>query len=505
LKQIQTALISVSNKEGLIPILEELKKLGVKIISTGGTHQFVKNKGYEVHKIEDITGYPSILGGRVKTLHPKIFGGILTRRSDVTDEKDRQKYEIEFIDLVIVDLYPFAEVYHQSDDEDEIIENIDIGGVSLIRAAAKNFKDVLIIPSKDQYSFLLDILVQKKGCSDLNDRKLMASQAFSITSAYDKNIFSYFSKDKGEALKHSYGNSIKLRYGENPHQEGYFHGDLNDAIFQHHGKQLSYNNILDIDAALRLISDLDDNSIAVIKHLNPCGVASRENLMEAWKDALACDPLSAYGGIIATKAIIDKELAEEINKIFFDIIICSGYSFDALEKLKTKKNRIILQINNAEELPFEDVRTALFGLLVQQRDTRIETERDLNFVTNYRPSKAEIDDLLFANCIVKNVKSNAIVIVKNRQMIGVGVGQTSRIDALKQAVLKAKTFGFDLKNAVIASDAFFPFHDSLEIAHNEGIRCAIQPGGSIRDQECIEFCDKNEMGMVFTGIRHFKH
>lgn len=505
MKQIRTALISVFNKDGLIPILEELRKLGVKVISTGGTYQFIKNKGYEVHKIEDITGYPSILGGRVKTLHPSIFGGILTRRSDETDEKDRLKYDIDYIDLVIVDLYPFAEVVHENEDEKEIIENIDIGGISLIRAAAKNFNDVLVIPSKDQYSFLLDILVQKKGWSDMVDRKLMASQAFSISSTYDNNIFFYFSKDTSESLKHSYGNSIKLRYGENPHQEGYYHGDLNDAIFQHHGKQLSYNNILDIDAALRLITDLDDNTFTIIKHLNPCGVASRDNLIDAWKDALACDPISAYGGIIATTAIIDKELAEEINKIFFEIVICSGYSFDALEKLKSKKNRIILQINNNEQLPIEDVRTALFGLLVQQRDTRIETINDLNYVTNYRPVQSQIDDLLFANRIVKNVKSNAIVIVKNKQMIGVGMGQTSRVDALKQAITKAKSFGFDLKDAVIASDAFFPFHDSLEIAHNEGINSVIQPGGSIRDQECIEYCDKHEMGMVFTGIRHFKH
>ena len=505
MKEIRTALVSVFNKDGLIPILEELKNLRVKIISTGGTYQFIKNKGYEVHRVEDFTGYPSILGGRVKTLHPSIFGGILTRRSDETDEIDRIKYNIQFIDLVIVDLYPFADIVHQTDDEQEIIENIDIGGISLIRAAAKNYNDVLVIPSKEQYTFLLDILVQKKGLSDLNDRKLMASQAFSISSTYDNNIFFYFSKDTGESLKHSYGNSIKLRYGENPHQEGYYHGDLNDAIFQHHGKQLSYNNILDIDAALRLITDLDSDTFTIVKHLNPCGVASRNNLMDAWKDALACDPLSAYGGIIATRAIIDKDLAAEINKLFFEIIICTGYSFDALEILKSKKNRIILQINNNEPLPIEDLRTALFGLLVQQRDTRIETVKDLNYITNYRPVDTEIDDLLFANRIVKNVKSNAIVIVKNKQMIGVGMGQTSRVDALKQAVAKAKSYGFELNGAVIASDAFFPFDDSLEFAHKEGINCIIQPGGSIRDQECIEYCDKHGMGMVFTGIRHFKH
>jgi phosphoribosylaminoimidazolecarboxamide formyltransferase / IMP cyclohydrolase len=505
LKEIRTALISVFNKDGLIPILEELKKLGIKVISTGGTFQFIKNKGYQVHKVEDITGYPSILGGRVKTLHPGIFGGILTRRSDETDEKDRIKHNIDYIDLVIVDLYPFAEIVQQTQDEQEIIENIDIGGVSLIRAAAKNFNDVLVIPSKEQYTFLLDILVQKNGSSDLNDRRLMASQAFSISSTYDSNIFFYFSKDSSEALKHSYGNSVRLRYGENPHQEGYYHGDLNDAIFQHSGKQLSYNNILDIDAALRLITDLDKSTFTVIKHLNPCGVASRENLLDAWKDALACDPISAYGGIIASRAIIDKELAVEINKLFFEIIICSGYSFDALELLKSKKNRIILQINNNDQLPIEDLRTALFGLLVQQRDTRIETANDLNYVTNCRPIQSQTEDLLFANRIVKNVKSNAIVIVKNKQMIGVGMGQTSRVDALKQAVIKAKSFGFDLNGSVMASDAYFPFSDSLEIAHNEGIDCVIQPGGSIRDQECIEYCDKHKMGMVFTGIRHFKH
>jgi phosphoribosylaminoimidazolecarboxamide formyltransferase/IMP cyclohydrolase len=505
LKEIRTALISVFNKDGLIPILEEMRNLGIKIISTGGTHQFIRNKGYEVHKVEDITGYPSIFGGRVKTLHPGIFGGILSRRDDETDEKDRIRHNIEHIDLVIVDLYPFAEIVQQTKDEQEIIENIDIGGISLIRAAAKNFKDVLIIPSKEQYTYLLDILVQKKGCSDLNDRRLMASHAFSISSTYDTNIFTYFSKDSSEALKHRYGNSIKLRYGENPHQEGYYHGDLNDAFFQHHGKMLSYNNILDIDAALRLITDLDNQTFAIIKHLNPCGIASRANLLDAWKDAYACDPKSSYGGIIITKAIIDKDLATEINKLFFEIIISSGFSLDALEILKSKKNRIILQINNQDQLPMEDVRSALFGLLVQHRDTRVEYEKDLNCVTDYRPNPKEIEDMLFANRIVKNVRSNAIVIVKNKQMIGVGMGQTSRVDALKQAIEKAKSFGFDLNGSVMASDAFFPFHDSLEIANLEGINCVIQPGGSIRDQECIEYCDQNKMGMVFTGIRHFKH
>jgi phosphoribosylaminoimidazolecarboxamide formyltransferase / IMP cyclohydrolase len=505
LKEIRTALISVFNKDGLIPILEELRNLDIKVISTGGTYQFIKNKGYQVNKVEDITGYPSIFGGRVKTLHPGIFGGILARRADENDEQDRIKHNIEHIDLVIVDLYPFAEVVQQTTDEQEIIENIDIGGISLIRAAAKNFNDVLIIPSKEQYTYLLDILVQKKGCSDLNDRRLMASQAFSISSTYDTNIFAYFSKDSREALKHSYGNSTKLRYGENPHQEGYYHGDLNEAFFQHHGKMLSYNNILDIDAALRLISDLDNNTFAIIKHLNPCGIASRKNLLDAWKDAYACDPLSSYGGIIITKSIIDKELALEINKVFFEIIISSGFSLDALEILKSKKNRIILQINNHDPLPMEDVRSALFGLLVQHRDTRIETQNDLNYVTDFRPDQNHIDDLLFANRIVKNVRSNAIVLVKNKQMIGVGMGQTSRVDSLKQAIVKAKSFGFDLHDAVMASDAFFPFHDSLEIAHAEGINSIIQPGGSIRDQECIEYCDKNKMGMVFTSIRHFKH
>jgi phosphoribosylaminoimidazolecarboxamide formyltransferase / IMP cyclohydrolase len=504
LRQIKTALISVFNKDGLLPILEELKKLGVKVISTGGTYEFIVDKGYHAFKVEDITGYPSIFGGRVKTLHPKIFGGILSRNKDKNDLIEKEKYEIDSIDLVIVDLYPFAEVVQTSTDEQEIIENIDIGGISLIRAAAKNFQDVLVIPSKDQYNYLLDILSQKDGFSDLNDRKLMAIQAFSISSNYDTNIYYYFSKETNESLKNSYGTSTKLRYGENPHQEGYYYGDLTEAFFQHHGKQLSYNNLLDIDAALKLITELQKNTFAIIKHLNPCGIACRENLKDAWKDALACDPLSAYGGIIITTSIIDKDLAEEINKIFFEVIISSGYSYDALEILKSKKNRIILQLND-QKLPVEEIRTALFGLLVQERDVKIETEADLNIVTNKKPDQNQVEDLLFANRIVKNVKSNAIVIVKNKQMIGVGMGQTSRIDALKQAIEKARTFNFDLNGAVLASDAFFPFYDSVETAFNVGIRAVIQPGGSVRDQESIDFCNKNDMAMIFTGIRHFKH
>jgi phosphoribosylaminoimidazolecarboxamide formyltransferase / IMP cyclohydrolase len=502
--QIKTALISVYNKEGLLPILEELKKLNVHIITTGGTYEFITGKGFEATKVEKITGFASIFGGRVKTLHPRIFGGILGRRENEKDIKEKEKHNIDFIDLVIVDLYPFAEVVQSSAEEDEIIENIDVGGVSLIRAAAKNFKDVLVVPSKDQYAFLLDILTMKDGCSELNDRRLMANQAFSITSNYDTNIYHYFSKDTNEALKQSFGTSIKLRYGENPHQEGYYHGDLNDAFFQHHGKQLSYNNLLDIDSAIRLINDLDRNTISIIKHLNPCGVACRQDLLKAWKDALAADPVSAYGGIIATASIIDKEIAEEINKIFFEIILASGYSFDALEILKSKKNRIILQLNN-EKLPLEEVRTALFGLLVQERDIKVETEADFNVITQLKPDQRQIEDLIFANGIVKNVKSNAIVIVKDKQMIGVGMGQSSRIDALNQAINKAKNFHFDLKDAVLASDAFFPFYDSVKTAYEAGITAVIQPGGSIRDQESIDFCNEQNMVMIFTGTRHFKH
>jgi phosphoribosylaminoimidazolecarboxamide formyltransferase/IMP cyclohydrolase len=503
-KLIKSALISVYNKDGLLPILEELNRLNIKIISTGGTYTFIKDKGFEAEKVEDLTNYPSIFGGRVKTLHPKVFGGILSRKDHEGDQKEREEYGIESIDLVIVDLYPFSETVQKGASEEEIIEKIDIGGISLIRAAAKNFNDVLIVPSKEQYSFILDILVKKKGYSDLNDRKLLALQAFSVSSSYDQDIFNYFSNDTNDLLKRSFGSASKLRYGENPHQTALFYGDLEDAFYQHHGKQLSYNNLLDIDSALRLINDFDDHTFAIFKHLNPCGLASRENLVDAWKDALAGDPVSAYGGIIATKAIITKEVAEEMNKIFFEVVIASGFKADALEILKSKKNRIILQLNSCE-IPKEEIKSALFGILSQDRDTHIEKAEELKVATTTKATNEQVEDLLFANKVVKHLKSNALAIVKNKQLLGAGMGQPSRIDGLKQAIEKANRYGFNLNGAVLASDAFFPFSDSVQTAHEAGIKAVIQPGGSVRDQDSIDYCNEHGLAMVFTGIRHFKH
>ncbi|MBT3801236.1 MAG: bifunctional phosphoribosylaminoimidazolecarboxamide formyltransferase/IMP cyclohydrolase [Bacteroidetes bacterium] len=504
MKLIKTALISVFNKDGLLPILEELKKLNVKIISTGGTFKYITDKGFDAIQVEDLTNYPSIFGGRVKTLHPVIFGGILSRKEDENDQKERESYGIDTIDLVIVDLYPFSETVQSGAAEKDVIEKIDIGGISLIRAAAKNFNDVLIVPSKEQYSFILDILSKKKGYSDLDDRKLLASQAFSVSSGYDTDIFNYFSNDTNESLKKSFGSANKLRYGENPHQTAHFYGDLEDAIFQHHGKQLSYNNLLDIDSAMRLINDFDDKTIAIFKHLNPCGLASRSNLVDAWKDALAGDSVSAFGGIIVTKGIITKEVAEEMNKIFFEVVLAPGYQADALDLLKSKKNRIILQLNSCD-FPKEEIKTSLFGLLTQDRDDHIEKAEELKTATNVKPTKEQVEDLLFANKIVKHLKSNALAIVKNKQLIGAGMGQPSRIDGLKQAIEKAMRYGFNHEGAVLASDAFFPFSDSVQTAHEAGITAVIQPGGSVRDQDSIDYCNEHGLAMVFTGIRHFKH
>jgi len=487
-----------------LPILDELKRYDIKIISTGGTSDFISANGYSVVNVEDLTKYPSIFGGRVKTLHPIVFGGILNRREDENDQAEKEKYLIEDIDLVIVDLYPFLETVRCGASDDEIIEKIDIGGISLIRAAAKNFNDVLVIPSKDQYSFLLDLLLKKEGYSELSDRKLCASNAFRISATYDQYIFNYLASSNNEMLKKSYGNGMSLRYGENPHQQAVYYGDIEEVFIQLNGKQVSFNNLLDIDAAIKLINDLDVNTFAVIKHLNPCGAATRDNLLDAWKDALAGDPVSAYGGIIVTKEIITAEVAAEIDKLFFEILIAGGYQFKALELLKGKKNRIILQLNNAD-FPIEEIRTNLFGLLVQDRDIKLETEADLQVVTNTIPTPEHISDMLFANRIVKHLKSNAICLVKNKQLIGAGMGQPNRIDALKQSLEKAKRYGFDPQGSVLASDAFFPFSDTVEVAHEAGIAAIIQPGGSVRDQDSIDYCNKHSLPMVFTKTRHFKH
>lgn len=503
-KKINSALISVYHKDGLEIIVRTLEKHNVKIYSTGGTWEFINNLGIDAIKVEDITGYPSIFDGRVKTLHPKVFGGILFIRDNETHQNEVETYEIPSFDLVIVDLYPFEETVKNSTDEAEIIEKIDIGGISLIRAAAKNFNDVLVVSNRSQYQELYSLLEENACYTSLENRKKFALESFGISSAYDTAIFNWFDNNSYSEFKVSEKSSTILRYGENPHQKAKYFGDLSAMFEQLHGKEISYNNILDIDAAVNLISEFEETTCAILKHNNACGIASRPTLSDAWDAALGADPVSAFGGIIITNQIVDQLTAEKINKIFFEIIIAPDYTKTALEILKQKKNRIIL-IQKYRELKEKTYRSVLNGVLVQDRDAKIETEDDFNFITNLRPNEAQIADLLFANKVVKNTKSNAIVLVKNQQLLASGTGQTSRVDALKQAITKARSFDFDLQGAVMASDAFFPFSDSVEIAHEAGINAVIQPGGSIRDDETIEFCNKNNIAMVFTGIRHFKH
>ena len=504
-RKIKSALISVFHKENLNEIVKELEKNQVQIISTGGTQKFLEEQGVNVTPVEDLTTYPSILGGRVKTLHPKVFGGILTRRDNASDIEQIAEYAIPEIDLVIVDLYPFEDTVASNAAEEDIIEKIDIGGISLIRAAAKNFKDVLVVSSQSQYADLLNLLEEKKGLSSLEDRKRFAAQAFNISSHYDTAIFNYFNQtEQIPAFKQSVIEHRGLRYGENPHQEGFFYGKFDDIFEQLHGKEISYNNLLDIDAAVNLIKDFETTTFAVLKHNNACGLASRENKVQAWKDALAGDPVSAFGGVIITNVEIDEAVATEMNSLFMEVCIAPSYTEEALAILKSKKNRVILIIKDID-LPQYTFRTALNGVLRQDKDIKVETKADLETVTEKSPTEIEIEDLLFANKLVKHTKSNTIVLAKNGQLIASGTGQTSRIDALKQAITKANSFGFDLKGAVMASDAFFPFADSVEIAHEAGINAVIQPGGSIRDKDSIAFCNENGMSMVFTGIRHFKH
>ncbi len=504
MKKIKRAVISVFNKEGLLPVLQRLKELGIELYSTGGTYRFITQNGFEAKTVESLTGFPSILGGRVKTLHPKVFGGILARRDNEEDLKQLEEYGVHPFDLVIVDLYPFEETVKTTSDEQEIIEKIDIGGISLIRAAAKNFKEVLTVASSSLYADLITLLEEKEGYTDVTDRKRFAMEAFNVSSHYDIQIFNWFAGDEPAAFKQSILKKNTLRYGENPHQKGYFFGNTESVFEQLHGKAVSYNNLLDLDAAVNLINDFDEPAFAVIKHNNACGLASRNNLTEAWKDALAGDPVSAFGGVLITNRVLDKNTAEEINKIFFEIIMAPDYEAEALEILKSKKNRIILKAV-AFHFPKLQFRTALNGVLVQEKDLSTETEEMLQLKTEVKPTASQTEDLLFANKIVKHTKSNAIVLVKNKQLVGSGTGQTSRVDALKQAIEKARNFGLPLEGAVMASDAFFPFADSVEIAHKAGIKAVIQPGGSIRDKDSIDYCNKNGLAMVFTGIRHFKH
>ena len=503
-KKMKTALVSVFHKDGLDEIITMLHKEGVQLLSTGGTQEFIESLGVPCQRVEDLTGYPSILGGRVKTLHPKVFGGILGRRDNEGDQVQMVNYEIPEIDLVIVDLYPFEATVASGASHEAIIEKIDIGGISLIRAAAKNHKDVVIVASKDQYAALADILRNKGAQTTLEERVWFAKEAFGVSSLYDSAIFNYFDGDNGSMFRKAVNHPKSLRYGENPHQKGYFYGDFEAMFDQIHGKEISYNNLLDINAAVDLIDEFEDTTFAILKHNNACGLASRDTLLEAWTDALAGDPVSAFGGVLITNRAIDKATAEEINKIFFEVIIAPDYDVNALEILTQKKNRIIL-VRKETEMPRQQYRSVLNGVLVQDRDLKTETPEDCKPVTNKVATAEEIEDMLFANKIVKNSKSNAIVLAKNKQLLASGVGQTSRVDALKHAIEKAHGFGFDLNGAVMASDAFFPFPDCVEIAHEAGVTAVIQPGGSVRDAESVESCNNNDVAMVITGFRHFKH
>lgn len=504
-KKISSALISVYYKDGLEPIVRRLHELGVTLFATGGTQTFIEEAGIPVVPVEQLTGYPSILGGRVKTLHPAVFGGILNRRELASDQGEIATHSIPSIDLVIVDLYPFEETVASGASDENIIEKIDIGGISLIRAAAKNWKDVLIIPSRQQYSALSRILTEQEGFTTETERKYMAAHAFNVSSHYDTQIFHYFNIEfQFPVFKQSILESTPLRYGENPHQKGVFYGSLAESFQQLNGKEVSYNNLLDIDSASGLLKEFTDPTVVIVKHNNACGLAGRNDLLSAWDAALAGDPVSAFGGVIAVNRKVEKELAEKINELFFEIIIAPEFSSDAVNLFSAKKNRIILKEKNLV-FPPKQFRSVLNGVLEQERDMSTETRELMTVVTESHPKEEQWTDLAFANKIVKHTKSNTIVLAKGLQLLGSGTGQTSRVDALRQAIAKAKSFGFDLSGAVMASDAFFPFPDCVEIAGNEGINAVIQPGGSIKDQESVDYCNRHGMAMVVTGKRHFRH
>ena len=496
-RTIKSALISVFSKDGLEELVKILDSKGVKIYSTGGTQKFIENLGISIIPVEELTDYPSILGGRVKTLHPKVFGGILNRRTNQEDKLQLSEYKIPEIDLVVVDLYPFEKTVASGSSEEEIIEKIDIGGISLIRAAAKNFKDVTVLSKKDHYQELVEIISKRDEVStSLEDRKYFATESFSVSSTYDTAIHAYFNSVK----------STPLRYGENPHQDGWFSGNLEDVFKQLHGKQISYNNLLDIDSAIMLMEDFKDAipTFAILKHNNACGFASRPSLVEAYSSALEADPVSAFGGVLISNKEIDLQTATLINNLFCEVVIAPSFDLEALEILKSKKNRIILKQNNTI-FPVKIVRSCLNGTLIQKRDSSVESIDSFELKTNYSPTSSQMEDLYFANKLAKHTKSNTIVLVKNQQLLASGTGQTSRVDALNQAIHKAKTFNFDLQDAVMASDAFFPFPDCVEIAGNQGVNAVIQPGGSVKDNLSIDYCNNNNIGMVFTGTRHFKH
>ncbi|MGO1521313.1 MAG: bifunctional phosphoribosylaminoimidazolecarboxamide formyltransferase/IMP cyclohydrolase [Sphingobacterium sp.] len=503
--KIKNALVSVYYKDSLAPLIQLLNRFGVNLYSTGGTETFIRDLNIPVERVEDLTGYPSILGGRVKTLHPKIFGGILSRRSLTDDAAQLDAYEIPEIDLVIVDLYPFEETVASGAPEPDIIEKIDIGGISLIRAAAKNFHDVVIISSKNEYQELETILEAQNGSTSLQQRRTFATRAFNTSSHYDTAIFNYFNQEASiPVFKQSEQQAKTLRYGENPHQRGTFFGDLEAMFDQLNGKELSYNNLVDVDAAVAIIDEFTSPTFAILKHTNACGLATRNSIQQAWTAALACDPVSAFGGVLITNGEIDQNTATEINKLFFEVLIAPSFSEDALTVLRGKKNRILLQ-RKPVDLPKQQFKTLLNGVIVQDKDGTIEGPDQMTCVTTLEPSDMQLKDLTFANKIVKHTKSNTIVLAKDNTLVASGVGQTSRVDALKQAIEKARSFGFDIQGSAMASDAFFPFPDCVEIAAEAGITSVLQPGGSIKDQLSVEMANEKGLTMVTTGVRHFKH
>ena len=505
MKKAKSALISVFHKDGLEPIIRQLHKDGVKLYSTGGTQQYIESLKIPVVPVEEVTSYPSILGGRVKTLHPKIFGGILGRRANATDAMEMEKYSIQDIDIVIVDLYPFEKTVASGASEEDIIEKIDIGGIALIRGAAKNFEDVVIVPSMEDYPRFLEMIQKNGSASTMEDRRYFAMRAFAVSSGYDSAIYNYFAQGSEPCLRVARDGKTHLRYGENPHQNAAFYGHLEDMFEQLHGKEISYNNLLDIAASVELMAEFtDEPTFAILKHNNACGVASRETILQAYLDALACDPVSAFGGVLISNRALEADAAAEIDKLFCEVVIAPSYSDEAVEILKHKKNRIVLVRKNFA-LPRQQVRSCLTGMLVQDRNTKTDSAEDMKVVTNTAPTDEQVRDMIFASKICKHSKSNAIVLAKNRQLYASGIGQTSRIDALRQAVEKAESFEFDLRGAVLASDAYFPFADGVELADKAGITAVIQPGGSIRDQLSIDYCNEHNISMVFTGTRHFKH
>lgn len=513
-RPIRAALLSVYHKDRLAPLVATLRRLGVTLYSTGGTQQFLEEQGAEVVAVEDLTGFPEVFGGRVKTLHPKVFGGILHRRHEAGDLAQAEQHGIPPIDLVVVDLYPFEETVASGAPEQDVIEKIDIGGISLLRAAAKNYRDVLVVSSRDQYEAVTELLEKTSGSPRLDDRRHYAAAAFQATSHYDTEIFKYVSQ--GTALAstesspaHQLANSpsTPLRYGENPHQAGAFYGDLSALFEQLHGKQLSYNNLVDVDAAVQLMREFPADgapAVAILKHTNACGVAQAGSLHEAYLNALACDPVSAFGGVIIVNKEVDQATAEELNKLFFEVLIAPGFATDASPILRSKKNRILL-LQKPVEFPKKQIKTLLNGIIEQDADLQTEVAADFRTVTESAPTAEETAALEFALKICKHTKSNTIVLARPGQLLASGVGQTSRVDALRQAIEKATSFGFDLKGAVMASDAFFPFPDCVEIAAAAGIRAVVQPGGSIKDQDSIDACNRLGMAMVLTGVRHFKH